>query len=88
MEELLGLRDKLDIIDKELAGLFEKRMEVIEQVRQCKLKNNLPILDSAREKTMEENNSSYINNKEFVPYYEEYLKIFTTISKQYMQDRD
>lgn len=85
MEELLELRKKLDVIDKELAELFEKRMEVIEQVRQCKLKNDLPILDSSREKKMKENNNTYIKNKEFVPYYEEFLKGVTTISKQYMQ---
>lgn len=86
MEELIELRKKLDIIDKELAGLFEKRMEIIEKVRICKLKNNLPILDSNREKSMKENNNLYIKDKKFVPYYEEYLKTITTLSKKYMQD--
>lgn len=63
-------------------------MEVIEQVRKCKLKNNLPILDSTREKNMKDTNKLLIKNQEFVSYYEDFLKSVTTISKQYMKNKN
>lgn len=85
--ELSELRKQLDEIDKNLAELFEKRMEVIENVRVVKLQNNLPILDANREKSMKESNDKFIKNKEFVPYYTEFLTSCTTISKQYMKDK-
>lgn len=85
--ELQNLRMELDKIDKELAELFEKRMEVIENVRIVKLQNNLPILDSNREKSMKTKNEEYIKNKEFLNYYNDFLTACTTISKQYMKDK-
>lgn len=85
--ELKDLRIELDKIDKELAELFEKRMEVIENVRIVKLENNLPILDANREKSMKEKNNEFIKNKEFLPYYNEFLMSCTSISKQYMKDK-
>ena len=85
--DLQNLRIELDKIDKELAELFEKRMEVIENVRIVKLQNNLPILDSNREKSMKTKNEEYIKNKEFLNYYNDFLTACTTISKQYMKDK-
>lgn len=82
------LRKQLDEIDKKLATLFERRMEVIEKVRICKLQNNMPILDTNRENNMKKNNNAYIENKEFVPYYERFLTSCTTISKDYMKDKN
>lgn len=85
--DLQNLRLELDKIDKELAVLFEKRMEVIEKVRVFKIQNNLPFLDSNREKSMKTKNDDYIKNKEFLNYYNEFLTTCTTISKQYMKDK-
>ena len=85
--DLQNLRLELDKIDKELAALFEKRMEVIEKVRVFKIQNNLPFLDSNREKSMKTKNDDYIKNKEFLNYYNEFLTACTTISKQYMKDK-
>ena len=88
MENLLELREKLDKIDKKMANLFEKRMEIIEKVRIFKKQNNLPILDSNRENTMLEKNSKYLNNQNYVPYYADFLKAVTGVSKQYMKDKN
>lgn len=88
MEDLTQLREKLDIIDEAMANLFEQRMEVIENVRIYKKQNNLPILDSNRENNMLEKNSKYIRDPELIPYYEEFLKAVTSVSKQYMRDKN
>lgn len=87
MEDLTELREKLDIIDREMANLFEQRMEVIENVRIYKKQNNLPILDSNRENSMLEKNSKYIRDPELIPYYEEFLKAVTGVSKEYMKTK-
>lgn len=86
MKNLTELRSELDNIDKEMATLFEKRMNCIEQVRIVKNQNNYNVLDSNREKNMTENNKSYIQNQQFVPYYEMFLNECLFISKQYMKD--
>lgn len=87
MNELNKLRDKIDIIDKEMAWLFEKRMCLIDQIALVKKKENLQINDSLREEKMFENNKQYINNKKFVKYYKMFLKSNTYISKFYMKNK-
>ena len=87
MENLTELREKLDIIDREMANLFEQRMEIIENVRVYKEQNNLPILDKSRENSMLEKNSKYIQNPELLDYYAEFLQAVTGVSKKYMQDK-
>lgn len=50
MEDLQTLRAQIDVIDRQLADLFRRRMDVTYQVGQYKKANGLPILDRAREK--------------------------------------
>ena len=88
MENLDSLRQKLDIIDKQMAELFEKRMEIIENVRVYKKQNNFPIYDAKRESSMLDKNSKYIQNGEILPYYEIFLNGVTGASKQYMKDKN
>lgn len=87
MNELNKLRHKIDIIDKEMAWLFEKRMSLIDQIALVKKKENLQINDSSREEKMFENNKQYINNKKFVKYYKMFLKSNIYISKLYMKNK-
>ena len=49
MEELKAYRDQIDIIDRQLADLFQQRMDVVDKVGQYKLARNLPVLDAKRE---------------------------------------
>ncbi len=48
--DLKDLREKIDAIDGEIIRLFEQRMNISEEVAKYKLENNLPVLDSARER--------------------------------------
>ena len=50
--ELSELRVKIDEIDKALVELFVARMNVSHEVAEYKLKNNLPVLDAARERQL------------------------------------
>ena len=49
MTDLERYRDEIDEIDSEIVRLFEKRMKVIEEVAEYKIKTGKQVLDPARE---------------------------------------
>ncbi len=49
MQELEQFRSIIDDIDSKLLHLLAKRQEVVKQVGEFKLKQNIPVLDTARE---------------------------------------
>ena len=53
--DLSVLRDRIDAIDAELVGLFEKRMEASRQVGVYKREHDLPVLDQRREDAVLDN---------------------------------
>ena len=50
MSELKQLRDQIDVIDRQIAALFQQRMGVTYQVGQYKVRNHMNVLDESREK--------------------------------------
>jgi chorismate mutase/prephenate dehydratase len=48
--DIKELRNEIDTIDKELVGLFERRMETASKIAQYKKENGLPISDQSRER--------------------------------------
>jgi len=50
MNDLLEIRDRIDVVDKQIADLYEQRMKLTEEVADFKIKNNMPVLDRTREK--------------------------------------
>ena len=49
--DILELRSKIDLIDKELARLYQERMDVVADVAAFKKASNKPVLDPARERS-------------------------------------
>ena len=49
MTDLLELRDKIDVIDREMVRLFEERMDICKQVAEYKIANGKKVLDRERE---------------------------------------
>ncbi len=80
---MLDARIEIDEIDKQMAQLFEKRMDSVKKVIAYKLQNNLPILDSQREQAVIEKNTAYVTNCEYVDYYKEFIQNLMQLSKQY-----
>ncbi len=68
MEDLKTLRGKIDGIDRQLASLFEQRMEVCRNVGEYKLANGLPVLDAAREREVLSSKAELTQNAEMKPY--------------------
>lgn len=86
MNKLENARKEINKIDKEIARLFEKRMEQVKEVIAYKLENNLQILDSVREKEIIEKNCKLLGNKELEKYYIDFLENMMRISRNYQKD--
>lgn len=81
MSELQKARETINKIDKEMAHLFEMRMDAAKVVAAYKQKNGLPIDDLARENEIIERNSEYIQNEDYKSYYVNFLKKNIKLSK-------
>lgn len=81
MSELQTAREIINKVDKEMARLFEMRMDAAKTVAQYKKKNGLPIDDFGREKEMISFNANYIENEEYRSYYVNFLKNNIKLSK-------
>lgn len=63
--DLQKIREEIDIIDGELAHLFEKRMDIVLKVAEYKKQNNLPVKDKAREEKILAKCETLVENKEY-----------------------
>lgn len=79
-------RNKIDEIDRELVKLFEKRMNIVAKVAMIKKENNMEIFDSSRENLVIEKVKSYLEEKKFEPYIEEFFTDLMNVSKKYQKD--
>ncbi|MEX2784155.1 chorismate mutase [Streptococcus sp. H49] len=63
--ELDHIRQQIDLVDKDLVALLEKRMQLVTEVSQYKKEKQQPVLDSVREQTVLKKAAAYVENKEF-----------------------
>lgn len=66
MNKLEEARKVINEVDKEVAALFQKRMQAVEDVILYKLENNMPIFDGGREKQVIEKNCAYITEEKYI----------------------
>ena len=83
MNKLEKARLAINEADAQIAQLFEKRMQAVEDVVAYKMENGLPIFDGAREKEVIQKNLAKISDEKFKPYYEDMLIQLMRISKEY-----
>ncbi len=83
MNELDRARKIINEVDKEMASLFEKRMEAVRLVAKYKKEHGLSILDTTREKEVVKNNSDYITDNEIKEYYIKFLEYNMELSRNY-----
>lgn len=87
MEELEIIRNKIDEIDEKIQELFLKRMEWVRRVADIKKEKGMPISDQKRETSILEKRCGYFPDREFLPYYEEFMQMILKLSKTYQEDR-
>ena len=83
MKNLDAIRKEINEIDKEMARLFERRMNAAEAVAEYKKAHALPIFDGARENEIIKKNSEAIENPVVREYYVDFLKNNMSLSRAY-----
>lgn len=83
MTELEQSRNTINEVDRELARLFEKRMEAARTIALYKKKYGLPVFDAKREKEILEKEVQYISNPDMRSYYLDFLQGVLDTSKKY-----
>lgn len=76
-------RESIGEIDKQIAELFEKRMNASKVVAEYKKVNGIPVEDKEREKLLLEKNSQYISDDEIRSYYVNFQKYMMKLSKDF-----
>lgn len=85
MNQLDEARQAIDRIDKQIAVLYEQRMDAVTQVLEYKKNNHLPILDPSREASLIEANVAYVQNEAYQRFYKDFLKFMMRNSRMYQQ---
>ena len=80
MEDLKALRGEIEKIDKQMATLFEQRMQCAGKIADYKSENGMPILDEGREQKLIKKNEAYINEELFKPFYRQFMYSMLDIS--------
>ncbi len=86
MDKLKRARDKINIVDSEMAKLFCERMSALHEVAEFKAEHSLPIFDASREAEIIEKHSSSIENEVIRTYYIDFLKNNIKISHSYQAE--
>ncbi len=84
-DKLTRAREIIGQTDKEIAALFEKRMEAVKLVAEHKKENGLPVFDSSREDFLLKKNSEYIEDEEIKQYYISFQRNTMEISKRFQR---
>ncbi|MCD8314281.1 MAG: chorismate mutase [Firmicutes bacterium] len=87
MDELVAARHEIDEIDRQMAALFEKRMNAVGRVAEYKCSRGLLIYDTARENAVISKNSAYIENEDILPFYVEFMQGTMSVSRHYQRQR-
>ncbi len=80
------LRKGIGEIDRDMVGLFEKRMALAREIGLEKAKLKLPVHDPGREEELIEKNIGYLNDKNLLPYYLEFQKKIFDLSRSYQEN--
>ncbi len=81
------LRKDIDDIDKELVALFEKRMRIVTEIANYKLRNNMDVFDKGREDLLLQKVDTYLNNKELSGDLSLFFQNLMDLSKNYQRKK-
>ena len=81
MTDLEKGRELINETDKEMARLFEQRMDAVKLIVAYKKQRGMPVEDLSREKEMIKRNTAGIVNEEYRSYYVSFLQSVVNVSK-------
>ncbi|MEG0274372.1 chorismate mutase [Amedibacillus sp. YH-ame10] len=85
MSLLEDARKQINEVDEQMAELFEKRMQAVEDVIHYKQENNLAVLDTSREQEILDKNIHYIHKEEYKELYKDFMKNVMAQSRRYQK---
>lgn len=85
MKDLNELRQEIDVIDRQLAALFEQRMAVTRNVGLYKLANGIPVLDRSREEQVLASKTALLEDKALSRDVTELFEAIMAISRRQQQ---
>lgn len=85
MSKLDAIRTKINEIDRQMATLFEERMEISREIAEYKKEQGLPVYDANREQALIKQNLTYVKNKDIQDAYISFLRHTMDVSKQYQK---
>ena len=83
MTELEKARQAIDEIDRDMAHLFEKRLDAVCVIAEYKKEHGIPVEDAAREDVVLRNDAEHIVNDEYRALYANFLRAVMDLSKDY-----
>ena len=86
MERLNSLREQIDIIDKQMAKLFEQRINLVKQIAEVKKEINYPSYDQGRETFVLIRNGAYIEDKDTRMMYFEMMRKQFELTKKMQEE--
>lgn len=85
MNDLEKARAKINEADKELARIFEKRMDAVKCVAEYKRKNGIKTEDKTREENVINSALDFIESEDYKPYFANFMKNIIEVSKNYQR---
>lgn len=83
MTELESARQIINSVDRQMAELFEQRMDAAKKVAEYKRLHGIQVTDAAREAEVIKRNSELIKNEDYKSYYINFLQHNMDVSKNY-----
>ena len=86
MRDLSELRNEIGDIDRQMADLFERRMNISRQIAAYKSEKGLPVKDEKREAELITRNKSYISDDQIRSHYETFFRSVLDASCDYQNE--
>ncbi len=80
--DLLELRDKIDVIDKQMVELYEQRMDICKQVAEYKIETGKKVFDRVREEEKIRKVKSYTTDEFYSRAVEELFEQIMSVSRK------
>ena len=85
MDELYGLREKINKTDEAISKLFEERMNIARDIAQIKRSKGLAVFNPDREKEVIERISAFTHSDDVKPYSKKLFSTIMDLSKDYQR---
>ena len=85
MNELQEARDVIQGVDRQMAVLFEERMEAVRKVAAYKKERGIPVLDEKQEEIVLTRNCEYIKDEVIRQSYRTFMQDTMKRSRQYQE---